>query len=169
MTSPVYPVFEGDGGGNAPKRPTASVDLGGLLFTDNIKYPPKDREDLSSTDFMQATMTLERVARMIPVLIVDATLETGSSTIDSVTCVSDAVTTSNVTIAELGTGNFRITIPSGKLPTATSLPKFDIINSSGGVCKVELSSHTATQFVALAYDYTGSVTGNSVAVKLSVY
>jgi hypothetical protein len=169
MTSPVYPVFEGDGGGNAPKRPTASVDLGGLLFTDNIKYPPKDREDLSSTDFMQATMTLERVARMIPVLIVDATLATGAPTVDYVTCVSDAVTTANVTITEIGTGQFRVTVPSGKLPTATGRPKFDIVVSSGDVGKVEVSSYTATQFVGTTYDYTGAAIASNVTVKLSVY
>lgn len=170
MTSPVYPVFEGDGGVNAPKRPTADVDLGGLSFIDSVKYPPKDRERLSATDYMQATMSLERVARMIPVLIVDATLVTSPSAMPLyVLSVNDALTTANVTISETGTGAYRVTIPSGKLPTAAASPEATIIGNGSGVCMAGITASTATTFDIIVRDYAGSATTASSKVRLRVY
>lgn len=170
MTSPVYPVYEGDGGVNAPKRPTADVDLGGLGFVDSVKYPPKDRERLSATDYMQVTMSLERIARMTPVLVADFDIEVGlTGNPDYVVCVNDTVTTASVTLSETSSGHYRVTIPAGKIPTANCKPKVDVINSGGAVASVEIASYSATQFNLVAYDFAGSATGNSATVKLSVY
>jgi hypothetical protein len=170
MTSPVYPVFEGDGGGHAPKRPTASVDLGGLLFTDNIKYPPKDREQLSSTDYMQATMTLERVARMIPVLIVDLLLDDAPDlAIVGVVSVNDALTTANVTVSKTATGRYRVSVPSGKLPTSSGRPTVEMAGSASGVGGVGIEAYTATQFDIEVRDYAGTLVAGGTHVKLKVY
>jgi hypothetical protein len=118
MTSPLYSVFEGDGGVNAPKRPTALVDLGGLSFTDNIKFPPKDREHLSSSDFMQATRCEEAIARMIPVMRVELSLATGAVSVTSVVAVNSALTTTNVTVTETGSGLYTVQWPASMLPAA---------------------------------------------------
>lgn len=169
MTSPVYPVFEGDGGVNAPKRPTADVDLGGLSFVDSVKYPPKDRERLSATDYMQATMSLERVARMIPVLIVEGGLETGGPGIDAVVSVNDALTTGNISVTENSSGVYTVSIPSGKLPTSSGRPVVELVNGSGNVSQIDVASYTATSIVLNARDYAGSLTGNTAVFKLKVY
>jgi len=169
MTSPAYPVFEGDGGANTPKRPTASVDLGGLDFVDSVKNPPKDRERLAASDYMQATMSLERVARMLPVLIADVTGETGTPSTDTVISVNDALTTVNVVTTEIGTGKYRVTYPTGKLPTANCSPVAQVIKSSGAIASVEVNAYTATTVDVWAYDFAGSLSANSVQFKLLVY
>lgn len=171
MTSPVYPVYEGDGGLNAPKRPTASVDLGGLDFVDSVKYPPKDRERLSATDYMQTTMSLERIARMVPVLIVDVLVDdVPDLTVVNVVSTNDALTTANVTPSRLSLGKYRITIPSGKLPTANSRPSVEICGPIGSVgAIVGLEAYTATTFDIEVRDYAGALVDGNTYVKLKVY
>src|SRR5512136_2702004 len=147
MTSPAYPVFEGDGGTNAPKRPIADVDLGGLAFVDSIKYPPKDRERLSCTDYMQTTMSLERAARTIPMLRAEiygyASMPAGTPAV-SVASVNDTLTTANVTTERLATGKYRITYPVNKIPPANTKPTAILRLGSGGTAIVEVNSYTST-------------------------
>lgn len=170
MTSPVYPVFEGDGGVNAPKRPTASVDLGGLSFTDSVKYPPKDRERLSATDYMQVTMSLERIARMSPVLIVDILVDdVPDLAVVGVTSVNDVLTTANVVPSRLSLGKYRITIPSGKLPTANGRPSVEMCGTANGVGAVGIDAYTATTFDIDVRDYAGTLVDGGTYVKLKVY
>jgi hypothetical protein len=169
MTSPAYPVFEGDGGTHAPKRPTAAVDLGGLDFVDSVKYPPKDRERLSATDYMQATMSLERLARVTPVMLVDALGDTTDTGTTAVASVNDALTTANVVTTRVDAGKYRVTYPSGKLPAANSAPVAQIIKAAGGIASVEVNAYTSTTVDVWAYDFAGSVSGNSVDFKVLVY
>jgi len=170
MTSPAYPVFEGDGGTNAPKRPTAAVDLGGLDFVDSVKYPPKDRERLSATDYMQTTMSLERMARCLPVLVADLILETagGQETV-SVTSVNDGLTTVNVVTTEVGSGVYRVTYPANMLPVSVGRPSAIVTYSNGLVAHVDVSTYTATTVDLAAFDYDGNGTPDGCYVKLSVY
>lgn len=169
MTSPIYPVFEGDGGLNTPKRPTADVDLGGLDFVDSVKYPPKDRERLSCTDYMQVTMSLERVARMTPVLIVEGSVEGGSASVTSIVSTNDSLTTANVTIAEGSTGVYTITIPAARLPPAIGRPSAESINGAGGVAKIDVPTYSSTSVVMNVRDYAGTLTSAATTYRVLVY
>lgn len=170
MTSPLYPVFEGDGGVNVPKRPTASVDLGGLDFVDSIKYPPKDRERISASDFMQITMSVERIARCIPVLIADLQLETAGGQVTlSVYSVNDALTVANVVTTEVSSGVYRVTFPASSLPTANGRPVAQVINSNGSVAVVDARAYTSTTVDLHTIDFSGNGTANGCIAKLIVY
>lgn len=70
MTSPIYPVFEGDGGTHSPKWPDEN-DMGGLQFVDDPQYPPVHQKRLSATDYMQLEMCVARACRMVPALVFD--------------------------------------------------------------------------------------------------
>jgi hypothetical protein len=170
MTSPAYPVFEGDGGANAPKRPTAAVDLGGLDFVDSVKYPPKDRERLSASDYMQVTMSLERMARCMPVLVADLVLETagGQETI-SVNSTHDGLTTVNVVTTEVSSGVYRVTYPTNMLPVPNGRPMASVVYSNGLVAVVDVPTYTSTTVDLHTMDFAGNTTSNGCRAKLFIY
>lgn len=172
MTSPVYPVFEGDGGSNLPKRPTASVDLGGLDFVDSVEYPPKDREILSATDYLQFTMSLERVARTIPMLRADvygyAAMTPGTAT-TNVVSVNGTLTTANVTVERLALGKYRVTYPTGKLPTANSKPVAILLKGAGGTASAEVTAFTSTTVDVWTYNFGGALSNTDVYFTVEVY
>lgn len=122
MTSPTYPVFEGDGGANTPLRPVAETHLGGLQFQDHPTKPPADKRRMSATDFMQTTMTVERAARMVPALVVDVD-GTGTLAISGVICTNDAVTASSVSVTSAATGSYVVTWTAGSLPPRRVRPR----------------------------------------------
>lgn len=155
MTSPTYPVFEGDGGAHTPLRPTASLHLGGLEFQDHPTHPPTDRRRMSSTDFMQSTMTIERCASVVPVLQVDCTGHATTPTINSVASANTTLTSSNVTISRTGTGAYDIQWPSSKLPPATIRPRAFVSTADR---RISWSQTGNTISVACVVASTGSAT-----------
>lgn len=170
MASPSYPVYEGDGGHNAPRRPTAWVDLGGLDRTDATNPPPVDRQELASTDVMQATMSLERIARMAPNLVAELTLVTGAPhAAASVACVNDMIIPADVVVTNTATGKYRINYPPSRLPVSNCSPYANIIDSGGLIGSVDTLNQTPTSVEIWTYDTTGTLSGLSVTVRLRVF
>lgn len=168
MTSPAYSVFIGDGGTNTPKRPTAAVDLGGLSFVDSVKYPPKDRERLAATDFMQVTMCEEAIARMIPMLRADLRLETGGETVGTVVSVNSALTTANVTVTETAPGIYTLAWPASSLPTPNTLPTA-VVTSAGSMLFAYISLTSQITAEIEIFDATGTHSAAQCYVSVSVY
>src|SRR5512136_2105256 len=123
MASPTYPVYEGYGT-HSPKRPTATADLGGLDFSDSQRLPPKNRVELSATDYMQTTMSLERIARMAPTLMANMVLVTSGSPVPAtgISCVNNNVLAADVVITNTATGKYTIAYPANKLPSPNMHP-----------------------------------------------
>lgn len=162
MTSPVYPVFEGDGAANGPMRPTASAHMGGLEFVDNPRYPPTDRRRMSATDFMQVEMVAERVARMVPALTLEWTLIDGSpSAVTGVICVNDAISIASITVFQDAPGLYAVSWPAGSLPPKRLLPV--AVPHGEAVCA------SRTQTANVVYLSFHDLAGNLVNTPFTLY
>lgn len=171
MTAPSYVVYEGDGGTNTPRRPTTD-DLGGLLLTDSVKYPPQPNEHLSCLDWKQMEQCLVRIARMTPVLQIVLVSTGGTPTVASVISANDNITTADITIGTPPvTGQYSVSLPTAKLPTRTRLPSIETVSCAVNDSSVHVNYQSTTavyiQFVKPS-DGT-AITGVAGTYVLNVY
>jgi hypothetical protein len=166
MTSPTYNAFVGSGA-IGPARPTAEGHFGGLQFQDNPSRPPKDRERISSTDYMGAEMALECVCRMVPVLTVDFTPHETTPVVNYVTSTNSALTTATVTITRISVGVFDIGWTSGSLPPRTRrCTAHDGSTSSSYEVR---ATQTAANTVRVRCYWTGSLTDDGPLPCVEIY
>lgn len=177
MATPDYPVFEGDGGLNTPKRPVAATDLGGLYKVNDIGWEPDPEKHVTAEDVLQWEMCIERIGRMIPVLSVDFHVSNamGTENPSAVACVNLGVVTTDITVAKTGTtGEYVVTIPSGVIPPSNlrpmaTLSKSDSYSNSGDSANVTVYSYTSTTITIRVRDFTGVLTGVGASVRVDVF
>jgi hypothetical protein len=168
MAAPAYPVYEGDGAGKTPRRPTAAVDLGGLDLIDSSRLPPQNRVELSATDYMQATMSLERVARMAPILVFDVAVIAGASA-TILSCVNDSVVAGDLVVSDVSPGKYRITLPGSKLPQLRGSPIAQMSLMQGDACASHVYAYQQTFVDVSIYDGNGVLTANPATIKVKVF
>lgn len=169
MTAPSYCVLDGDGS-HAPRRPASDgSDTGGLLFQDALgKNAPRPNEDMSSKDFMQVEMLLERALRTLPVLQVDFAGTSGATGVISaqtVVVANDTLPTSEVVVSKLGTGAYQIEFTTGKLPAITVKPRI----TTGGTFDARLVCNQAANVVTIFAYASGGALTNSFEARVDIY
>jgi hypothetical protein len=171
MSTPTYAVFDGDGGANVPKRPVASTDLGGLYKVNDIKYAPNPDTQVTAEDVKQWEMCIERMARMLPVLKFDITLTTSMTGAHPahVSCVNNAIGTSDVNVSETGYGTYRASWSPSTLPASNGAPMVTVIKTGTPALDVQITSYSATQVNFITLDYTGAAYSSSVGIVVAVY
>lgn len=171
MSTPLYPVFDGDGT-HAPKRPVASTDLGGLYKSDVLGYEPDPESQVTAADVKQWMMCIEAMGRMIPLLRVTCHVETGMGTAVPLfaSCVNSTVTTAEISITEVSPGVYRVSWLSGRIPSLSGAPTVSNLISSGGLpCVASVLSYTSTSVDIDVRDFTGAPETDPFEFVLQVY
>jgi hypothetical protein len=162
MTAPSYCVLDGTTG-VAPARPDALCEaMGGLQFQDDVENPPRTHEHISSKDFMQQSMLIERLCRMMPVLVVEFTATTGDITAKNIVSAVDSLTAANVTVDWAGGETYLVVSwPASSLPAKTREPiATPRTNASARAACVQLSnSVSVTQAEIGAGSYVVEIFG----------
>lgn len=161
MTAPNYCVLEGDPtNAIAPRRPDVLCeDMGGLQFQDSATFPPRPNEHVSAKDFKQVEMLVQRLCRMMPVLVVEVTGTGTSHTLLSVTSAVDSLTAANVTITHGPDGVFAIAWPSGKLPAKTRKPHAYTTDTASTTVSI-FPAQTANSVIVATVSSATGVPGN---------
>lgn len=171
MTSPTWPVFDGDGGTNTPKRPTTD-DMGGLLFENSIAYPPTDGRRPRAENWKEVEWAIEAIAHMMPIAKVDVTWS--GTAVTAVTVISasneaalqSAITTSTISA---GGGGFIITWPAGTLPPRTLHSRgFILEGSASNPALISVTDTAATTVTVSITDTQSPPEGLADACKFSV-
>lgn len=119
MTAPNYCVLDGTTG-VSPARPDVLCEaMGGLQYQNSVTHPPLQNQHVFAEDFKQHSMLIERLCRMMPVLVVEFEYETGAVTVVRVLSAVDAVTIADIAVATVGGTHFDVSWASGSLPTKT--------------------------------------------------
>lgn len=114
MASPTYFVFDGDGGANAPRKPS-SADVGGYAKLDDADYPPDPTTMLAAADWNQIARLIEGMGRLIGCATI--TVAAGvSAVITGAVGLGTGITTATFTLVRNGAGDYSITWPASKFP-----------------------------------------------------
>lgn len=167
MTAPSgYCVLDGDGGSNLPKVPASDCeDMGGLYFTDDTANPPRTHEHLSSKDFMQVEMLVQRAWQMLPLLTIWASGTAGGATVNAIRTGIAALTTASVTAAHVSTGTYSFTLPTSTMSSfGLCLPKSYVNGATATHCAA-----TQTANVVTLYQYLGTATADTGSWVIDIF
>lgn len=120
MSTPEFYVYDGDGGSNAPRRPSLD-DVGGGAKINDLAMPPDPETMPTAEDENQQENLLVGLCRLGPVLQVWVIFSGGTPALASFRSMSNELLFTDITVTDDATGQTSVTVAADKLP-AQSMP-----------------------------------------------
>jgi hypothetical protein len=169
MTAPDFCVLDGSAaGGVVPRRPDgACEDMGGLAFQDDLEDPPNPNEQVSAKDFKQHSTLIQRLCRMMPVLVVEFIADS-TPTVSSIVCGNDRLVAGDISITYTGTGSYTIAIPPSTLPSTNRSPNAYLVSNIGSALWVARATQSGNAVTVTTHFNTGLADTNAL-VCVEIY
>lgn len=156
--SPEYFVIEGDGGVNAPARPTVDQ-VGGAAFVNDTANPPIPDQQPVAEDFNQITLCAWSAAKMMPAIRVGVT-SGAPPALNAVVAASRNISTllvanQDVSVTRTAQGHYQVVVSTTKLPQKDSPPK--AFANKAGACAASASWSSAGHYEVYVSDATGLI------------
>jgi hypothetical protein len=168
MTAPDFCVLDGNpAGGIVPRRPDgACEDMGGLAFQDDLEYTPNPNEEASAKDFKQHSTLIQRLCRMMPMVVVEFVADS-TPTVASFVCGNDRLVAGDILISYTGTGRYTITLPSSTLPSANRSPYAYLVSNIGSALWTARATQSGNTVTVTTHFNTGLAdAGDLVCVEI---
>lgn len=115
MSIPTFLTYNGDASSATnPARPSVG-DLGGAAFVDDSSYVPDPNTQLTASAENQNEMAVAALAQVTPVALFYVKMISGVPSIYGMRAASTILSTSDITVNDLGTGFTELTCPATKL------------------------------------------------------